>query len=121
MAFLALRWRRFGRAQPLPQDRLRREPVEYIQAMASLFQRSGQRSDILAHYRTQFRRRLSEFYAVDPRLDDSEMVSAIVSRDPTVDETALREMFAALSRRSISEVGLLSAAADMDVWLKALR
>ncbi|HLY29329.1 MAG TPA: DUF4350 domain-containing protein [Aggregatilineales bacterium] len=121
MAFLALRGRRFGRPVPLPQDRLRREPVEYIQAMANLFRRSRQRDEILAHYRTQFRRRLSEFYAVDPRLKDSEMVAAIVSHDPGVDSAALQALFERLSRPAVSEAGLVGAAADMDAWLKALR
>ena len=40
--FLALRGRRFGRIVPLPDETLRREPVEYIQAMANLYRRSGQ-------------------------------------------------------------------------------
>jgi len=121
MAFLALRGRRFGKAIPLPEDRLRREPVEYIQAIASLFRRSGQRDDILAHYRTQFRRRLSEYYAVDPRLEDDEMITAIAFHDPTVDEVVLRHLFDELARRGVSETGLVSAATDMDKWLKTLR
>ncbi|NJL95622.1 MAG: DUF4350 domain-containing protein, partial [Anaerolineae bacterium] len=41
LVFLGLRGRRFGRPFPLREDRLRREPVEYIQAMGNLLRRSG--------------------------------------------------------------------------------
>ena len=105
MIFLALQGRRFGRAVPLPSDRLRREPVEYIQAMANLFRRSGQRAAILKHYRDQLRRRLTERYALDPHLDDIELVKTIVFRDPTVDEAALRGLLRRLSSKQINEQG----------------
>ncbi|MEP7284172.1 MAG: DUF4350 domain-containing protein [Chloroflexota bacterium] len=120
MTFLALRGRRFGRAVPLPNERLRREPVEYIQAMANLFRRSGQRTEMLNHYRGQLRRRLSERYAIDPRLSDVEFVKTIAFRDPTLDEGELRRLFARLSRQSISEAELLSTASAVEVWLRKL-
>src|SRR5258708_772282 len=53
LVFLALRGRRFGRAVTLPQERLRREPVEYIQAIPSLFPPSVHPGDILQHYGAQ--------------------------------------------------------------------
>nr|MBA3871430.1 DUF4350 domain-containing protein [Anaerolineae bacterium] len=37
LLYISLRGRRFGRPIPLPDDRLRRESGEYIQAMATLF------------------------------------------------------------------------------------
>ncbi|MCC7449927.1 MAG: DUF4350 domain-containing protein [Anaerolineae bacterium] len=120
MIYLALHGRRFGQALPIPDARLRREPVEYIQAMANLFRRSGQRAEILSHYRHQLRRRLSERYAVDPHLDDVDMVKAIVFRDPRVDEVELRKTFARLSRRNASEQDLIGAALDVDTWLRRL-
>jgi hypothetical protein len=121
MTYLALRGRRFGRAVPLPSDRLRREPVEYIQAMATLFRRSGQRAEILKHYRGQLRRRLAERYALDLTLDDIELVKTIVFRDPAVDEAALRGLLRRLASKQISEQGLVSAALEVDDWLRRTR
>ncbi len=120
MVFLALHGRRFGRPLPLPDERLRREPVEYIQAMANLFRRSGQRSEMLRHYRTQFRRRISERYVLDPNLNDVDWLKTLVYRFPAVDEAALRDLLKRLARPRISEQELLSTATDADDWLRRL-
>jgi len=120
LLWLALRGRRFGRPIPLPDDRLRRESVEYIVAMATLFRRSGQRTEMLKHYEHQLRRRLSERYAIDPHLDAIEMVKAVVYRDSTVDETALRDLFKNLARKKLSEADLVKTVADLDAFLKTL-
>jgi hypothetical protein len=118
LLYLALRGRRFGRAVPIPEERLLREPVEYIRAMANLFRRSGQRTEMLKHYRAQFRRRLSERYNLDPRLDDIEIVKTITFRDPTTDEAALRNLLSDLSRNSISEAQLVTTASEADDWVR---
>lgn len=118
--FLTLRGRRFGAIVPLPEQRLRRESVEYIRAIASLYRRSGQRDDLLAHYRDQFRRRLSERYSVDPRLNDSELVAAVIYRDADIDETELRDLLTRLSARQISENELVETAMQADQWLRRL-
>lgn len=120
LLWLALRGRRFGRPVPLPDDRLRRESVEYIVAMATLFRRSGQRTEMLKHYEQQLRRRLSERYAIDPRMDAAEMVKAVVYRDSTVDEAALRDLFQRLSRKKLSEADLVKTVADLDTFLKTI-
>ena len=121
MAFLALRGRRFGQPVPLPEERLQRDPVEYIQAIANLYRRAGQRTEMFSHYRGQLRRRLSERYTVDPRLDDVELVKTIVFRDPSVDEADLRDVLARLSRKSVSEQDLVRVATDVDRWLHRLK
>jgi hypothetical protein len=120
MIFLGLRGRRFGKAVPLPDERLRREPVEYIRAMASLFRRSGQRSDILAHYRQQLRRRLCDRYGIDPSIDDVELVKIAVVRDPAIDETDLRNLLKRLQSSRISETDLVRTALDMDNFLRKI-
>jgi hypothetical protein len=120
MAFLTTRGKRFGRAVPLPDDRLRRESVEYIYAIATLFRRSGQRSEILRHYDEQLRRRLSERYAVDPKLDAIEFVKTVVYRDPTLDEAALRDLMKRLSQTKVSEQELIRTASDVDQFLRRL-
>jgi hypothetical protein len=118
--FLSLRGRRFGKAVPLPDDRLRREPVEYIQAMANLFRRSGQRGEMLKHYRQQFRRKLSERYGVDTDTSDNELVKIIVYHDSTVDEKRLRDLLARLSQKNVSEAELLAVVRDVDTFLETI-
>jgi hypothetical protein len=120
LIYFGLQGRRFGRVLPLPDDRLRREPVEYIQAMANLFRRSGLRSETLAHYQAQLRRRLTERYAVDPKLNDTELVKAVIYHEPSLDEAELRRVLKALSNPRPSEGDLVSAALDVDTWLRRL-
>lgn len=120
MAYLGLRGRRFGQAIPLPEARLRREPVEYIQAMATLFRRTGQREAMMRHYNGQLRRRLSERYGVDPKLGSAELVKRVVYADPSVDEVALRDLLMRLSRADVSEHELIGAASDVDAYTKKM-
>ncbi len=117
MVFLAMQGRRFGRPVPLPDERLRRESVEYIHAMATLFRRSGQRSEVLRHYHDQLRRRLSERYAVDPRLDTTEFINMVVYRDPTLDEAVLRDLMKRLSQKKVTEIDLIRTVSDVDEFL----
>ncbi len=120
-AYLALRGRRFGSPVPIPEARLRRESVEYLQAMAGLLRRSGGRAEVLRHYEAQFGRRLSEGYGVDPRLDGAELVKTIVYREPSVDEAALRGLLGQLARREVSETELVAIAAEMDRTLRSMK
>lgn len=120
MVYLFLRGRRFGAPIPLPENRLRREPVEYIQAMATLFRRTGQREAMMQHYQGQLRRRLSERYGVDPKLQGDELVKRVVYVDPSVDEAELRDLLTRLSRTNVSEHELISVAADVDGYLKKI-
>jgi hypothetical protein len=62
MLYLGFSGRRFGRPVPLQADRLRREPVEYISALALLYRRSGLRDDTLHHFKARLIRRLAERY-----------------------------------------------------------
>jgi hypothetical protein len=118
--FLAMRGRRFGRAVPLPDERLRREPVEYIQAMANLFRRSGQRDDMLKHYRQQFRRKLSERFGVDTAAADANLVKTAVYHEPSIDEAKLRALLTRLSQKNVSEAELLNVVRDVDAFLSSM-
>ena len=120
MLYLALRGRRFGRAIPLQADRLQRESGEYIQAIATLFRRSGQRSEMLAHYENQLRRRLSERYALDPKLEPKQLVQVVIYHDPTIDEAAFRDLLARLRKINPSEAELVKTVSDVDTFLKQL-
>ena len=116
LIYLAMRGRRFGRPIPLLEDRLLREPVEYIQAMANLYRRSGQRSVILAHYKGQLKRRLCERYGLRLNTDDAVLIHAIVSRNPDLDEAELSSLFQRLSADRFTEQELVSTALAVDEW-----
>jgi hypothetical protein len=118
MVFLVTRGRRQGVAIPLPDERLRREPVEYIQAMANLLRRSGQRTDTLRHYRRVLRRELSRRYAVDPRLSDKEFLRRIISRDPTLDENELAGLLWMLAKDDVTEHELVEISMQVNEWIR---
>lgn len=120
MLFLLMRGRRFGAAVPLPAERLLREPVEYIRAMGGLLRRSGQRGEMLQHYRQQFRRRLAKHYALDPSLSDADLVKQIQVRQPSVDQAALQNLLAQLGKSRVSEKELLTLVIRIEQWTKEL-
>lgn len=118
MTFLAMRGRHFGRSVPLPEDRLLREPVEYIQAIANLYRRSGQRAVILAHYKTQLRRQLCERYGLRLTINDNDLIHTITNRSPEIDQAELTKLFERLSSQRVSEQELVSVALALDEWLR---
>ncbi len=120
MVYLALRGRRLGRALPLPDQQVRRDSREYIQAIATLFRRSGQRGEILQHYDQQLRRRLSERYAVDPHLKSAEMVRAVSEREPSMNAPALQTALDDLGRQNVNEQQLVETAAEVDRLLRSM-
>lgn len=121
LLYLALRGRRFGRAVPLPDDRLQRESGEYIRAMATLFRRSGQRSEMLKHYDQRLRRRLSERYELDPKSGINELVKTVIYQDPSIDEAVLRDVLHHLQQSNISEAELVQTVSNMDAFLRSLQ
>ncbi len=110
--------RRFGAPVPLLEDRLRREPVEYIVAMANLFRRSGRRKETMQHYKSRLRRRLSERYTIDPSLRDERFAAQAAGRDGNINEDQLAALLQRLSKDNPTEAELLSAAADVQTWLQ---
>jgi hypothetical protein len=119
--YFASSGRRFGRPIPLPEEQVRRDYSEYIVAMANLFQRSGQRTEILKHYGARLRRRLTERYGIDPKLEDTALLRLIAMREPGLDFQALSGLLQKLSKRRPSEADVVSAAREVDDWVKRLR
>ena len=117
MVFLLLRGRRFGQPVPLAQEHLRREPVEFIAAMANLMRRSGQRSEALHHYRAELQRVLAHRYAVDPHTPANDLVRVVALHDPTIDTAALAKLLHDLSRSSVSEQELVRLALEVHAWI----
>jgi len=118
MIFLLSHGRRFGHAVPLPTDRLRRESVEYVYAMAGLFRRSGQRIEALKHFNQRLRRHLAARYGVDPRLSPAELTNAISAADPTIDKAQIGSLLVSLSQSGVSEQELVRYSADLDHFLR---
>ena len=61
----------------MPRDTTRRSPLEFINAMANLHRRAGQRRAALRHYHDQLKRRLGRRYRLDPSLHDAEYVTRL--------------------------------------------
>ncbi|MFN8419034.1 MAG: DUF4350 domain-containing protein [Anaerolineae bacterium] len=120
LLFLASRGRRFGQPIPLPEHRQRRESVEYVQAIAGLFRRSGDRREVQQHYEQQLRRALAARYAVDPTLNAGELLRAVNYRSAAVDVAELRGLLIALGKQHISETELVALVARLDEFLKGL-
>lgn len=115
--YLALRGRRFGKAVPVQEDRLRREPVEYIYAMAGLLRRSDSRAMLTQHYRQRFRRQLSERFGIDSRLDDDAVFKSIAARLPQADLDGLARLLRPPSK-TMNETQLHQYVETLDRWLK---
>jgi hypothetical protein len=117
MVFLLLRGRRFGQPIPLAQEHLRREPVEFIVAMANLMRRSGQRAEALRTYRAELQRVLAHRYAVDPHTPANDLVRVVAQNDPAIDTAALAKLLHDLSRPSVSEQELVRLALEVHTWI----
>ena len=115
-AYIISSGRRFGAPVPLLEDRLRREPVEYIIAIASLYRRSGRRVETLQHYKAQLRRHLVTRYNIDPATPDDTLAKLAATRNPSVDADQLRQLLRDLSQTNVSEGELLSLAERTDNW-----
>ncbi|WP_129631779.1 DUF4350 domain-containing protein [Candidatus Oscillochloris fontis] len=111
--YLVLSGRRFGRPIALREERTRRSSAEYLESMAGLLRR-GRKSDyLLAHYRTNLKRRLARPYGVNPNQDDTAFVAALAGVSP-IDPNALRSLLARMDRPEVSESELLRLIAEAD-------
>jgi hypothetical protein len=120
VSFAVSTGRRFGAPVPVLEDRLRREPVEYIVAIANLFRRSGRRKETLQHYRNRLRRRLSERYAIDPSLPDMDFARQLANRDSALDVRALTSLLRQLDMPKPAESDLLRLSVEVEKWLKQI-
>lgn len=118
-----LNGRRFGTIVPTRLELSRRSSAEYVQSMASLFQRGRQTGHILSHYKTAFKRRLAKPYGFNPRLADADYVREL-GRFVAFDEARLAALLNALSNPNPSEESLLrmvNAADNFAEWFEGQR
>lgn len=99
--------RRFGRVFVPPELRIRRQPSEYVVAMANLARAAGQQQATLLRYRDWLKRRLGKPYRIDPNLNDEEFVAELAQADAGMDRerllVLLRELSAAPRRLSLAQ------------------
>ncbi len=118
-SYFLLGGRRFGRPVPLPEDVSRRSSIEYVESMADLFQRGGQRAFILRHYYTAFKRRLAKPYGINPALDNASFVAELARQRVDIDQAALLALLNRLQQEQIREDELLRTAAEtVTDWIR---
>jgi hypothetical protein len=115
-AYVVASGRRFGRAEPLREERARRSSAEYLESMAGLLRRGRKGDYVGAHYRAALKRRLARPHGISPALDDDAFVAALAAARP-LDRAALRALLARLSRSGLSEAELLRLVAEGDALL----
>jgi hypothetical protein len=111
--YVLLTARRFGAPVPLPEQVARRGSAEYVESMAGLFQRGGQRAFVLRHYRENLKRRLAKPYGLNPRLDDETFVHEL-SRYREVERAALLGTLRRMRQAEPSEAELVRLVAEAD-------
>jgi hypothetical protein len=115
---LLLRGRSFGRPLPLPQQIVRRNPLEFVTAIANLQRRAGHRTALLQDYRLRLKRELGRRYQLDVKLPDAEFVNQLAAYQPTLDRTALHQLLNRLNHQNVSETKMVQLAAEAAKWMK---
>jgi hypothetical protein len=104
--------RRMGRAFVPPELRIRRQPSEYVTAMANLARAAGQSDYTLRRYRDTLKQRLGRPYRIDPALDDDAFVDELLKAGAPVDAARLRALLNALRRGTRSKAELVRLARE---------
>lgn len=115
--YFTLTGRRFGRPIPLREEIARRSSAEYVENMADLFQRAGQRHYILQHYYNSFKRRLARPYGINPRLDDAAFVEELARYRP-IDKAELSTLLNRLRQGNANEEEMMRLVATTDAQVK---
>jgi hypothetical protein len=106
--------RRFGRVFVPPELRIRRQPSEYVLAMANLARAAGQRHAALMRYHDWLKRRLGQPYRIDPRLNDEAFVAELHAVNPGLDHARLARLLHELAepRQRLSPAQFVRLARD---------
>lgn len=115
---LLLRGRSFGRPLPLPQQLVRRNPLEYVTAIANLQRRAGHRAALLQDYHLRLKRELGRRYRLDVKLPDAEFVNQLAVYQPTLDRAALQQLLDRLHRGNGNEAQVVQLAAEATKWIE---
>lgn len=110
---IVLSGRGFGRPIPLPENKVRRAPLEYVTAIGNLNRRAGNRQAVLAEYKKRFKRDLGRRYRIDASLDDAEYLRQLKHANPQIDSGSVHNLLVRLSQQDISESELVALASDL--------
>lgn len=112
-AYIVGAGRRFGRPFVMPELRVRREPSEYVLAMASLSRAAGQRNAALLRYHAWLKRRLAQPWRLDVSLPDHHFVEALRSVGASVDYDRLLRLLNDLQRGATSDAHFVRLALEV--------
>ena len=102
LAYILLTSRRMGRVFVPPELRIRRQPSEYVMAMANLARAAGQADAALLRYRDALKQRLGRPYRIGATLPDDTFVAELHKANPEIDSARLLNLLQALARGHVS-------------------
>ena len=108
--------RRMGRVFVPAEMRIRRQPIEYVVAMANLARAAGQDRATLHEVRLWLKQRLGKPYRIDASLSDEEFTLQLAAADPGLDRERLLSLLRALNRGSKSPAEFVRLARDASEW-----
>ncbi|MCL5274414.1 MAG: DUF4350 domain-containing protein [Chloroflexi bacterium] len=108
--------RRLGRVYVPRELRIRRQPSEYVVAMANLARVAGQHNAALAYYRDWLKQRLGRPYRIDPGLDDGQFVGELSRADSGLDAARLLKLLVALRHGVRSRAEFVRLAREASEW-----
>jgi hypothetical protein len=116
LAYLALSGRRLGRAIPAGDPSLVPTTASYIDAMAGLYARSGDRGAVAARYADELTQRLAVGVATTPRGDDAAFAAAVAFVRPDLGDDVARVLRRAreLATARPDAAALLALAREVD-------
>ncbi|HEY3340810.1 MAG TPA: hypothetical protein VGK81_02285, partial [Anaerolineae bacterium] len=112
VAYILWTGRRMGRVFVPPELRIRRQPSEYVTAMANLARAAGQSDATLLRYRDGLKQRLGLPYRINAALPDDVFVEELCKADPATDSTRLKALLLALTRGHASRAEFVRLARE---------
>ncbi len=104
--------RRFGRPFVMPELHIRREPSEYVLAIANLSRAAGQRNAALLRYHGWLKRKLAQPWRINPTLPDPRFVDELRAVGAPVDYERLARLLDNLQRGARSDAHFVRLARE---------
>jgi len=122
LGYLVLQGRRLGPPLPEVSAERKREAAEYVEAMAQLHQRTGQRTSIADYQKQRLKIGIGRALHVRPDLEDTIFVETLQTLQPPLDKEIQQSVVKVLNslRGQPDEAKLVWAAAEVDRLLKMI-